>query len=139
MGPKEFEMQNSKCKIEEGTDGSVRFGPHKSAWDRLGPDKIFSPRKTGKKIGLANCGAGREEHHRLWHVALCRFVPLGKKVRPPPQKLPPAFGRFRLHPVSAGQAGAASPQGLLAGEWVSELTRRWLARFSAVKNGRPPS
>jgi hypothetical protein len=41
---------NSGCEVRSAEwGGSERFGPHKSAWDRLGPDKIFSPRKNGEE------------------------------------------------------------------------------------------
>jgi hypothetical protein len=37
-----------------------RFGPHKSAWDRLGPDKFFSSRENGVKsrFSVVVCGTG---------------------------------------------------------------------------------
>ena len=44
MGFSEFQMQNSKGKIDGEWGGAVRFGPAGTAWDRLGPDIFFSPR-----------------------------------------------------------------------------------------------
>jgi hypothetical protein len=38
----QLEMQKETLKIEGKTGGAVRFGTHKSAWERLGTDNFFS-------------------------------------------------------------------------------------------------
>jgi hypothetical protein len=40
---------------------SGRFGPPGTAWDRLGPDKIFSPREKGEEIDRETGGACKWE------------------------------------------------------------------------------
>ncbi len=76
MGPveirsAEFGVRNGKrgSKSKVGRRESYRFVPAGSAWDRLGPDKIFSPGEaciqyeTG--AGPGACGSGQDKRHSL--------------------------------------------------------------------------
>jgi hypothetical protein len=59
--------------VDAGRAMSVRFGPPWSAWDRLGPDKFFSPRENLVKKwfgGLCLSFAPTPP------VGVCRYVPL---------------------------------------------------------------
>jgi hypothetical protein len=42
------------------------YGPPWSAWDRLGPDKFFSPLENGAKNRSSVFWFLREKRHRLW-------------------------------------------------------------------------
>jgi hypothetical protein len=71
--------------------------PLRTAWDRLGPDKFFSPRENGGK----NCRSG------LWwsfaetqSVGVCRFVPLCAASQKPRALGLPKFGRMSSFAVS---------------------------------------
>ncbi len=52
----EWKSGHRRCKLHLPSmplplrRGRTACGPHKSAWDRLGPDKFFSPRKTTRAM-----------------------------------------------------------------------------------------
>jgi hypothetical protein len=52
-----------------------RFVPAGTAWDRLGPDKFFSPLEKGMKNWRSDLCCGWQERHGLWWVGKVRIRP----------------------------------------------------------------
>jgi hypothetical protein len=94
VGPCEFGRRSAECGVRAGEACSHRtgrtgypdipvgaYGPHKSAWDRLGPLKFFSPRKSGEENrceGLWSGFAGTQSVGGLSGRAPCRFGKMGR-------------------------------------------------------------
>jgi hypothetical protein len=66
-------MQKAKLKIEKKTGWAVRFGTHKSAWVRLGPDKFFSSAFAGLRRDKP---AQKWREKWVWRlvVSVCKYT-----------------------------------------------------------------